>query len=67
MLNVVHSARMLAIDCEMCTTNDGLELARISVVDEAGAIIYDTFVVPDNPIVNYNTEYSGITAELLQG
>jgi len=56
---------LLAIDCEMCRTLDGLELTRISVVDEECNVIYDTFVKPEREIVDYLTCYSGITKAIL--
>jgi RNA exonuclease 1 len=39
-----------------CSTVQGLELARISVVDENKEVIYDTYVVPENPILDHNTK-----------
>ncbi|KFH72374.1 hypothetical protein MVEG_02665 [Podila verticillata NRRL 6337] len=59
--------KLLAMDCEMCRTSAGSELTRISVLDESGETIYDTLVIPDNPIVDYLTQYSGMTAERLEG
>jgi hypothetical protein len=54
---------LIAVDCEMCYTEAGLELTRLSLVSGAGEVIYDEYVRPSLPIVNYNTEYSGITEE----
>ncbi|KAL6956384.1 RNA exonuclease 1 [Sarracenia purpurea var. burkii] len=55
--------RVIALDCEMCFTTGGLELTRVSVLDFRGCVIYDTLVLPENPIVDYNTEFSGLSEE----
>lgn len=41
----------------MVSTEYGLELARISVVDYDFNIVLDEFVVPDNFILDYNTKF----------
>ena len=56
---------VLALDCEMCQTAYGLEVARVSVVDATGALLYDTTVLPTHPVTDHLTRYSGITAEIL--
>lgn len=63
--NPEHKYRVYGLDCEMCYTRSGLELTKITLVDVTNTIIYDTFVQPANKIVDYNTRFSGITAELL--
>lgn len=62
---VTEGKTIYAIDCEMCKTRQGLELTRISVVNWDAEVVYDTLVKPTNPITDYVTQYSGITAELL--
>ncbi|XP_067043980.1 uncharacterized protein [Acropora muricata] len=57
---------MYAIDCEMCETAEGMELTRISVVDESFNVLYDTLVKPSNQIIDYKTKYSGITEDMLK-
>jgi hypothetical protein len=52
--------KVVAVDCEMVTTSaKRLELARVTVIDARGKVVLDTFVKPYNPIVDYNTKYSG--------
>eukprot|EP01012_Entosiphon_sulcatum_P062179 TRINITY_DN8835_c0_g1_i1.p1 TRINITY_DN8835_c0_g1~~TRINITY_DN8835_c0_g1_i1.p1 ORF type:complete len:552 (-),score=82.00 TRINITY_DN8835_c0_g1_i1:8-1522(-) len=63
---VQNPRHMLALDCEMCVTTQGLELTRCSIVDANGEVLFDELVKPDNPIVDYVTKYSGMTAERLE-
>ena len=55
-----------AIDCEVIYTTFGLEVAKVTVVDIDGLIVYDTYVIPEHPVVDYNTRSSGVTAEHIQ-
>lgn len=58
-------AYLVGLDCEMVQTTSGLVLARVSVVDTEGAVLYDTLVHPREEVTDYLTEFSGITAEQL--
>ncbi|KAK3818894.1 MAG: hypothetical protein J3Q66DRAFT_282055 [Benniella sp.] len=58
---------MIALDCEMCRTEDGPELTRVSLIDHNGKNIYDELVMPNKPILDYLTQYSGMTSERLEG
>jgi RNA exonuclease 1 len=65
--SVTAGHTILALDCEMCLVGeDEFALARISIVGWDGEVLLDEYVKPDKPIVNYLTQYSGITPELLK-
>ena len=58
--------KVFALDCEMCYTTRGIELTRVTVVNEDGNSIYETFVKPDNKILDYNTKFSGVIEKDLE-
>lgn len=56
---------LLALDCEMCKTTKGVELARLTLVDANEQVVIDEYVRPTHPITDYCTQYSGITPEIM--
>lgn len=60
-------SHIFSVDCEFCLTEFGKELTRISIVNFKGDVVYDAYVKPQNPIIDYLTKYSGITEKLLDG
>lgn len=58
---------LLAVDCEMVSTAEGLQLARVSVVDPEGGVVYDSLCLPPGPVLDYHTQHSGITEASLRG
>lgn len=55
--------KMVALDCEMVGTGPKghvSSLARCSIVNYDGDVLYDEYVLPPCPIVDYRTRWSGI-------
>jgi hypothetical protein len=50
----------------MVNTDQGKELARVSVVNERFETLLDELVKPDNPVLDYCTTYSGISEASLR-
>ncbi|KAH7398001.1 hypothetical protein BKA64DRAFT_55566 [Cadophora sp. MPI-SDFR-AT-0126] len=69
--SITAGREVLAMDCEMCVTGkqasgqDELSLTRISIVGWDGSVVLDELVKPDKRIINYVTQYSGITEAML--
>ncbi|XP_078097407.1 interferon-stimulated gene 20 kDa protein-like [Mustelus asterias] len=60
---MVDCSKYIAIDCEMVGLGpNGFEsgLARCSIVDYSGSVIYDKFIKPDGRITDFRTPVSGI-------
>eukprot|EP00118_Oscarella_pearsei_P004874 m.21602 g.21602 ORF g.21602 m.21602 type:complete len:141 (+) comp28190_c0_seq1:60-482(+) len=61
----------IAVDCEMVGVgthwNETSMLARVSLVDSSGDVLYDTFVAPQQRVINYRTPVSGVRPEDLRG
>ncbi|XP_038206342.1 RNA exonuclease 5 [Zerene cesonia] len=64
--SVTPDSPMFGLDCEMCITNVGSELTRVSVVNEKHEVVYESLVKPYNNITDYLTRYSGITKSKLE-
>ncbi|XP_034879997.1 interferon-stimulated gene 20 kDa protein [Mirounga leonina] len=54
---------VVAMDCEMVGLGPGRQsgLARCSLVDFYGTVLYDKFIRPEGEITDYRTPVSGIT------
>lgn len=44
----------------------GRMLARVSIVNEKGEIIMDKYVKPTKPVIDFRTQFSGITPAHLE-
>lgn len=65
----LSSTTVVALDCEMVGTGPGgrcSELARCSILDYHGNILYDKYVRPCQPVTDYRTPWSGIRRHHLQ-
>lgn len=58
-----EGSKTFALDCEMCRSSNGVVLARVSLTDFDNTVIIDELIKPTEPIVDYLTQYSGITEE----
>jgi len=65
--SITAGRHILSIDCEMCKAEDDrLVLTRISLLNWDGTVAMDKLVKPDVVIKDYLTQWSGITAAMLQ-
>eukprot|EP00116_Pleurobrachia_bachei_P009370 sb/3469632/ len=60
-------ANILALDCEMVGVGNFWEeenaLARCSIVDYYGRVVYDEYIRPEKHICDHRTKFSGVTKE----
>jgi RNA exonuclease 4 len=68
--NNVGAGRYIAIDCEMVgvgpNPDEESALARVSIVNYDCEQLYDSFVLPKEPVTDYRSFVSGITSDLLK-
>ena len=68
------SVSVFAMDCEMVETSAGRELARVTLIRfqpteqnvDGYQVVLDLLVKPVRPVLDYKTQYSGITAAMLE-
>jgi RNA exonuclease 4 len=63
-----EKTKLIAMDCEMVGINNGKDsmLARVSLVNKYGNCIYDKYVLPSEPVVDYRTHVSGVRPDDLR-
>lgn len=62
------SMEAVAMDCEMVGLGPSQQsgLARCSLVDAQGSVLYDKFIRPEGEITDYRTRVSGITPQHME-
>ncbi|ELW62791.1 Interferon-stimulated 20 kDa protein [Tupaia chinensis] len=62
---MARGMEVVAMDCEMVglAPNGESGLARCSLVDLHGAVLYDKFIRPEGAILDYRTRVSGVTPQ----
>ncbi|KAI8353620.1 ribonuclease H-like domain-containing protein, partial [Choanephora cucurbitarum] len=59
-VSAVQHRKLIALDCEMGYTTAGMELIRLTAVDEKMQVLLDELVLPSSMVVDLNTHYSGV-------
>ncbi|KAG5518736.1 hypothetical protein PMAC_002705 [Pneumocystis sp. 'macacae'] len=66
----IRKGKYIALDCEMVQVGPSSKkdrvLARISIVNYYGNVIFDTFVKPKERVIDYKTHINGITRAHLE-
>ncbi|EXJ55623.1 hypothetical protein A1O7_08552 [Cladophialophora yegresii CBS 114405] len=66
----VEIGRYVALDCEMVGVGPNPDresaLARVSIVNYNGDQVYDSYVLPLEPVTDYRTHVSGISAKHIE-
>lgn len=63
--NEISEYFLVSLDIEMVSTVNGKNIGRITILDHLGKTIYDKYVKPVDAVINYETEFSGLTKENL--
>lgn len=58
-----EGSKTFALDCEMCRSEHNRVLTRVSLTDFDNNVLIDELIIPTEPIVDYLTQWSGITEE----
>lgn len=58
--------KIYGIDCEMVYTKRGLVVAKVTLVDINGNVVYDSLVKIDDQILDYNMSFSGIDKNIMK-
>lgn len=62
----ITTPRALAFDCEMCYTTMGMEVCRLTATAfPTGELVIDALVRPFGEVLDFNSQFSGVTAEMM--
>ncbi|KAJ3212164.1 hypothetical protein HK099_007795 [Clydaea vesicula] len=57
---------LIALDCEMSYTTQGMELTRVTIVNFEKKILFDEIIKPESEILDSNQRYSGLTRKNIE-
>jgi RNA exonuclease 1 len=61
----LNKRQLVSIDCEMVRCGSKYVLAWLAVTSISGEVLLDTLVKPSEPVTDYLTQFSGVSAEKL--
>lgn len=59
--NFFSRYNVFALDCQFLYTTAGIEVGMVTVVNMEGRVVYETYVMPDSTVVDFNETFTGLS------